>query len=44
MGSNFKFKTTDKSHLYGQFVIDEFSQPLNSGEKWWGNKYISNWK
>ncbi|MAO72055.1 MAG: hypothetical protein CMD02_06080 [Flavobacteriales bacterium] len=40
MGLNFKFKIIDKSHLYGQFVIDEFSQPaLNSGDKWWGNKY-----
>ena len=37
MGLNFKFKIIDKSHLYGQFVIDEFSQPaLNSGDKWWG--------
>ena len=40
MGLNWKFKSTNNSHIYGQFVIDEFSQPaLSSGEKWWGNKY-----
>ena len=40
MGLNWKFKSTNNSHIYRQFVIDEFSQPaLSSGEKWWGNKY-----
>ena len=40
MGLNWKFKSTNNCHIYGQFVIDEFSQPaLSSGEKWWGNKY-----
>ena len=33
MGLNWKFKSTNNSHIYGQFVIDEFSQPpLSSGE------------
>ena len=40
MGMNFKFKCTNTSHLYGQFVIDELSPPaLKDGNDWWGNKY-----
>ena len=39
MGANFKFKTTEKSNIYGQFVLDEFSAPSLNGENFWGNKY-----
>ncbi|HJM16654.1 MAG TPA: hypothetical protein QF851_04295 [Flavobacteriales bacterium] len=39
MGLNTKFKTTNSSHLYGQFVLDEFSLPDLNGDGFWGNKY-----
>ena len=40
MGLNYKFKTTNNSHIYGQFLIDELSLPsLNAGDNWWGKKY-----
>tara|TARA_Y100001968_G_C19431326_1_gene757193 strand:+ start:568 stop:2133 length:1566 start_codon:yes stop_codon:yes gene_type:complete len=39
MGLNYKFKTTNNSHLYGQFVLDEFSLPNLNGNHFWGNKY-----
>ena len=39
MGANFKFKTTEKINIYGQFVLDEFSAPSLNGENFWGNKY-----
>ena len=40
MGVNLKYKMTDRSYFYSQFVIDEFSLPdLNYDINWWGNKY-----
>ena len=39
MGMNSKFKLSNSSHLYGQFVLDEFSGPSLNGEGFWGNKY-----
>ena len=40
MGMNLKFKIRDNSHIYSQFVLDEFSLPeIRTGNKWWGNKY-----
>ena len=39
MGMNYKFKISNNSHLYGQFVLDEFSLPDLNGDGFWGNKY-----
>ena len=39
MGMNYKFKIRNNSHLYGQFVLDEFSLPDLNGDSFWGNKY-----
>lgn len=40
MGLNYKFKISNSSHFYGQFVIDELSLPeLRSNNNWWGKKY-----
>ena len=40
MGVNFKYKTTNLSHLYGQFVIDEFViNTLRDNPDYWANKY-----
>ena len=39
MGLNSKFKISNSSHLYAQFVLDEFSGPSLNGEGFWGNKY-----
>ena len=40
IGMNLKFKINNSSHIYGQFVLDEYSFPdLQNGDGWWGNKY-----
>ena len=39
MGMNYKFKISNNSQLYGQFVLDEFSPPDLNGDGFWGNKY-----
>ncbi|MBE50888.1 MAG: hypothetical protein CMP51_04270 [Flavobacteriales bacterium] len=40
MGINFKYLINKNSNTYGQFVLDEFSQPsIKNGDGWWGNKY-----
>ena len=39
MGLNSKFKISNSSHLYAQFVLDEFSGPDLNGDGFWGNKY-----
>ena len=40
MGVTAKYKLTDKSHAYGQFIIDEFKiAEIRAGNGWWANKY-----
>ena len=40
MGVTAKYKLTDKSHTYGQFIIDEFKiSEIRAGKGWWANKY-----
>lgn len=40
IGVTVKYKLTDKSHAYGQFIIDEFKiAEIRAGNGWWANKY-----
>ena len=40
IGLNLGFKLTDKTHLYGQLMIDEFLlDELRANNGWWANKY-----
>ena len=40
MGVNFKYKTTNHSHLYGQLLLDEFViDKLRNNPDFWANKY-----
>ena len=40
MGVTAKCKITNKSHAYGQFIIDEFKiAEIRAGDGWWANKY-----
>ncbi len=40
IGVTAKYKLTDKSHAYGQLIIDEFKiAEIRAGNGWWANKY-----
>lgn len=40
IGLNLKYKLTDRQHLYGQAILDEFKvREVRSGDGWWGNKH-----
>jgi hypothetical protein len=40
LGAGFKYKIQDKSHLYGQVVLDEFKYAeIVAADGWWANKY-----
>lgn len=40
MGMNLKFKLTNKAHLYGQVMIDEFKfDEIRARNGWWANKF-----
>jgi hypothetical protein len=40
IGLNVKYKLTDRHHLYGQAILDEFKiREVRAGNGWWGNKH-----
>ena len=40
LGLNMKFKLTNKVHLYGQFILDEFKfSEIKAANGWWANKF-----
>lgn len=40
MGLNAKYKLTNKAHIYGQFILDEFNfKEITANTGWWANKY-----
>ena len=40
LGLNFKYKVSDLTHLYGQFILDEFKfDEIVAGNGWWANKF-----
>jgi hypothetical protein len=39
LGSNIKYKISDKTSFYGQLLLDEFKlNEVKAGNGWWGNK------
>ncbi|RMG85390.1 MAG: gliding motility protein RemB, partial [Bacteroidetes bacterium] len=40
IGLNVKYRMTNKAHLYGQFVLDEFKfDEIKARSGWWANKF-----
>lgn len=40
MGLNAKYKLSNKAHIYGQFILDEFNfKEITAMTGWWANKY-----
>ncbi len=40
LGLNAKFKLTNKAHLYGQLILDEFNfKEIKKATGWWANKF-----
>ena len=40
LGLNMKYKLTNKTHLYGQFILDEFVfKEIKANNGWWANKF-----
>ncbi len=40
LGMNMKYKLTNKTHLYGQFILDEFFfKEIKAANGWWANKF-----